>query len=128
MYLYLPRAYSMSRRNVWIYHSQKSVSGFPEFFICCLGFQVFLPVFLWTMEFAILILKSVPFVMNSLKGIIASELFNSWMESAHFLFIIAGKAHKAINLFYALWLFPLALLYYRWTEKRRSLLFLQQLF
>jgi len=71
------------------------------------------------MEFTILMLKSLPLVMISLKGTITPEAFNYWMEWAHFLYIMAEKAHKAVNLFYALWLFPLALLYYRWTEKKK---------
>ncbi|MDC7126304.1 MAG: DUF4386 domain-containing protein [Spirochaetales bacterium] len=71
------------------------------------------------MEFTILMLKSVPLIMISMKDIIATELFSSWMKWAHFLFIMAGKVHKVINLFYALWLFPLSYLYYQWTEKKK---------
>jgi len=71
------------------------------------------------MDFTLLMVRTIPLVVISLKGLLSTELFMSWMEWAHFLFMMGGKMHKVVNLFYALWLFPLALLYYRWTEYRK---------
>lgn len=61
--------------------------------------------------FGIFLMRSVPLMVLSQKPELNPETYAQWMTQARFFFTAAARGDRAASFFYALWLFPLSLLF-----------------